>query len=380
MKNLFASAGCWALCLGSFCLINANGQEPDNRFSQPPPPRPLIVSPDGDSPAAPSGTGNGSAGSPQLRQVASPQQDAGRLLIQNCGVHLIDDVDVPAREAGQLVRLDVREGNVITREQLLGLIDDRLARRQVDESTYRHEIARTKAEDKNQIESTRRLVKFVQEKFEISEDLYRKGSESRAAYLEAQTNLELKRLDHDKAVNEQKIAGIESQAEMVRLQAATDSIERHSLVAPFDGVVFEIFKQRSEWVAAGDRVLRVVRMDKLRVKGLVSNEKYNPADVAWRKVTVTARLANGETADFPGQIVFVAMEKVGSADQFEVWAEVENRMADSFWLLMPGSTVHLSVHLDEPPGAPPASPPPPPVAGAAANQPASVLPAASQRQ
>lgn len=343
----------------------------DNRFSSPPAPRPLRSGLE--QAATPVSSPNQDPAARDEEPIA--QTSSGQLVIRSCGVHLFDDVDVPAREAGQLIRVDVQEGNMVAAGQLLALIDDRLARRQVDESTFRHQIADNKANDSVQIDSSRRLVDFVTEQFESTSKLYSNGSKSRAEFLEARTNLELKRLDLNKAVNEQKIAAVEAQAEMVKLQAARDSIERHTMVSPFDGVIFEVFKQRGEWVAAGEKVLRVARMDKLKVKGFVNALGHNPADISRRRVTIHATLANSEQVEFPGVIVFVALERVGNSDSFEIWAEVENRQRDNFWQLVPGSVVNMTVLLDQP-QVPPEATPPGPAAnpGAGTNQPTSLLP------
>ncbi len=272
---------------------------------------------------------------------------SGELRISSAGVVLIEDIDVPAREAGQLISVDVREGDMVTKDGLIARIDDRLARRQVDESTYKQKITDIKATDMTKIQSAQRLFDYSQEEFDRTKGLYIKGSESAKAFNESRTNLELKRLELSGAELERKIAEMESLAEAVRLNAAQDSIERHALKAPIGGQVFEIFRQQGEWVMAGDKVFRIARMDKLRVKCRVNSRSFNPGDVANRRVTVIAELAGGRTVNLNGQVTFVAMEKVGNADEFDAWAEVDNQQENGNWLLLPGSTVDMTIHLNE---------------------------------
>ena len=56
-------------------------------------------------------------------QHSTPSQ----AILHNCQVFLIDDVEVPALESGALVSLNVKEGDLVTRDELLAQIDDRQA-------------------------------------------------------------------------------------------------------------------------------------------------------------------------------------------------------------------------------------------------------------
>jgi multidrug efflux pump subunit AcrA (membrane-fusion protein) len=292
--------------------------------------------------------GNEQAGQNSTLQAGEPvSADAlsGNVVLRNCGVHLIEDVEVPAREAGQLLAVDVREGDLVEPEQMVARIDDQLARRQLEESTFKHEVADSKAKDGNKIETEERKLQLYTEEYEITLKLYQNGNKSETEYRRALATMQIADLDLATARNEQKIAGIDAKAEAVRVQAAQESIERHALISPVKGQVFEIFRQRGEWVSAGDKVMRVARMDRLRVKGRVDGRQHDPAEIAGKPVTVSATLARGRQVQLQGQVTFVALEKVGSAHEFEVWAEVDNQLDGNHWQLLPGSNVEMMIHL-----------------------------------
>lgn len=96
--------------------------------------------------------------------------------------------------------------------------------------------------------------------------------------------------------------------------------------------------------------MRIARMDRLRIPGIVEGDQYEPHEIANRPVTVTLELARGREVEFTGQIVFAGVEKrIGN--KFMVWAEVDNRThADSqdHWMLQPGSVVRMRIHMDRP--------------------------------
>jgi multidrug resistance efflux pump len=126
--------------------------------------------------------------------------------------------------------------------------------------------------------------------------------------------------------------------------AAEESIARRRIVAPFDGTVIEVYREAAEWVNAGDAVLRVVRMNRLRVDGFVNASEFNPTDVAGHRVTISIELARGRREPFEGQIVFVnPVVQVGN--NYRVSAEVQNREEEGEPLLRPGMTVTMVIHL-----------------------------------
>jgi multidrug resistance efflux pump len=141
------------------------------------------------------------------------------------------------------------------------------------------------------------------------------------------------------------MSGHEARLEEARVEEARARIRRHSIRTDFDGYVIKKFRDAGEWVQAGEKVLRVARMDRLYVQGNISSKKFNPFEVADKPVTVTLQLARGKEATFQGKIASIGLEKQGS-DLFMVKAEVENRPQEGFWTLLPGSQVKMKIHLD----------------------------------
>jgi multidrug resistance efflux pump len=123
------------------------------------------------------------------------------------------------------------------------------------------------------------------------------------------------------------------------------SIQRRQIVAPFDGVVVDVYKHIGEWVALGDPVLRVVRMDKLKVEGFVSSSQYNPADIQGHAVSVRVKLERDREEEFRGKIVFVSPLVEPNGD-YRVHAEVENRMDGNLYVLRPGLRPDMIIYVN----------------------------------
>ena len=100
-------------------------------------------------------------------------------------------------------------------------------------------------------------------------------------------------------------------------------------------MVVKIYTQVGEWVAPGDPVVQIVRVDRLRVYGNLDASKWTRSDIDGRKVTVDVTLPRGRDVNVPGKIVFVS-PVVGVGQKLPVWAEIDTPMEDDRPLIFAG--------------------------------------------
>lgn len=272
---------------------------------------------------------------PGSAQLAVPSHAvAGRpdeVVLEKCGAHLIDEIELAALVTGQLEIINVERGAHIKAGDVIAQINDTLARIAVEESQARTELAEFQATDKVPIEAAFKEIQLRKTQFDRIIDLWVKKSIPEFEYLEKKFQHEIAELKHVNALNQKHMAEIETQAEKAKLNAAKEQLSRHVLVAPFDGQVFEIIKQRGEWVNAGEPVFRLARLDRVRIRGTPKSSDYDPHELAGRPVIVSIPLARGRRVELPGQVVFVASERV--SDTFEILAEVENMQENGHWII-----------------------------------------------
>ena len=99
--------------------------------------------------------------------------------LQSCVVVLIEDIDVPALESGQLSDVFVKEGDPVKQGQTVAQLDDRIAQRMEEESTKKYESAKLRAEDENEVKAAEARVKLATEEFSKTRELRAKGSMAR---------------------------------------------------------------------------------------------------------------------------------------------------------------------------------------------------------
>ncbi len=266
--------------------------------------------------------------------------------LKNCVVVLIEDIDVPALESGQLSEVFVKEGDAVKQGQVVAQLDDRIALRLQEESEQKHLSAKLRAEDENEVKAAEARVKLATEEYSKTRELRAKGSKSDFEFKRAQYSMESSEFDLLAAETARQIAAADAQAGAIRADTAKHSVERHKVASKIDGLILERFREGGEWVTAGEKIMRIARIDRLRVQGHVKSSLFDPHELVQRPVTVTLELARGRTAEFKGHITFVGIEKRGG--RHSVWAEVDNRLENDRWLLQPGSEVEMRIHLDQP--------------------------------
>lgn len=268
-------------------------------------------------------------------------------VLQRCLVSLIEEAKVPAREAGVLVELGVREGDVVEKGALIAKIDDSQPQMERRKAKAEHDQAVAKAESDVD-------VRYAVAAELVAEAEYKKALESHAKVPGSVTEVERDRLklnekkgelQIEQAELERRLNGLAAQSKEVEVLAAESAIDRRLIKSPLDGVVVQVFPHQGEWMQPGDPLARVVRTDRLRVEGYVDSSRHDPAEVSGRPVTVEVALAGGRRETFKGRIVFTS-PLVESGGDYRVFAEVDNRQdpGSRLWLLRPGQTATMTIH------------------------------------
>ncbi|MEI6240615.1 MAG: HlyD family efflux transporter periplasmic adaptor subunit [Planctomycetia bacterium] len=279
-----------------------------------------------------------------VRAAESPGEDP---VLERCLVSLVEEAKVPAREAGVLIELLVREGDVVKKGALIAKIDDNQPQMERRKAVAEHEQAVAKAESDVD-------VRYSIAAELVAEAEHKKALESHAKVPGSVTEVERDRLmlsekkgelQIEQAQLERRLAALAAQSKEVEVLAAENAIDRRLIKSPLDGVVVQLFPHQGEWMQPGDPLARVVRADKLRVEGYVDAARLGPEEVSGRSVTVAVTLAGGRRETFTGRIVFTS-PLVESGGDYRVFAEVENRQAPGSqqWLLRPGQTASMTIH------------------------------------
>ncbi|MDZ4685088.1 MAG: efflux RND transporter periplasmic adaptor subunit [Planctomycetaceae bacterium] len=257
---------------------------------------------------------------------------------------LIDQVDVPAREAGMLLAPAVTEGTTVEAGKLLGRIDD-------TESQLLRARAATDVQQARELAENDIKVRFAKKSAEVAQSELRRAVDSVEKFAKSVSQTELDRLKliadkstleieqaaHDLSQNRMSLALKQHDLDRADLQ-----VQRRQITAPITGMVVQWKKHQGDWVEPGTPVVRIVRLNKLRAEGFAPATKLTLAD-AGRPVTLTVEVA-GRPAEFPGVLVFVSPEIDPVNGQVRFWAEIENSKLQ----LRPGQSGALVIRAATP--------------------------------
>lgn len=281
-------------------------------------------------------------------QVSTAQTSpAGSVTVPGCVVTSIDEVEVPAQEAGVLMQVEVVEGQQVNESQLMAQIDDKQVRAMAIVAQCKLDVAEKEAS--NDINE-----RFARKAFEVAKAEVRsaEGANQRAPGAVPRQEItrlvlesEKAELQIEQAVYEHGIAVTTIEVRKAELAAAQEDVARRKILAPLAGVVEKVYRRKGEWVQAGEPVVKVLRTDRLWIEGDVDAAHYTQGQVRQQPVVVTIGLP-GRQEQFQGKIVF-ASEAIDAGPKFQIKAEVENRQdpRTGEWLLHSGQSATMTIQL-----------------------------------
>jgi multidrug efflux pump subunit AcrA (membrane-fusion protein) len=274
--------------------------------------------------------------------AAAPPSPTAAIEVPGMVLKLVEEVEVPAREAGVLSALNVREGQSVERGFVLGQIDDAEARIAVERVKIELLIAKTHAE--NDI-----TVRFSKKSFEVAKAELDRSLASIKRFPKSVSDSEMDRLrllvekgqlEVEQAEHDFAVAGFARHVKANELQAAEQKAANHQIVAPIQGVVVQVQRHSGEWVKPGDTLLRILRVDRLRAEGYIK-ARYLGAVAKGRDVQLTVELPQGGEVQRTGKIVFLDPQIEPVNSQLRVWAEVNNADLQ----LLPGMRAKMTIPL-----------------------------------
>ncbi|MGQ0634183.1 MAG: efflux RND transporter periplasmic adaptor subunit [Planctomycetaceae bacterium] len=247
------------------------------------------------------------------------------LIIDSALVTVIEEVEVPARVEGVLLSIGVREGQIVEAGAEVARIDDAEPRLTFERSSVELDMARKQAASELKLllaQKSAELARVELKRARESVDKYKK-SVSETELDRLQLNVEKAELEELQAQHERALAELAVRLKEAELKLARHAVELRRIVSPLTGVVVQINRHAGEWIEPGKTVLRLLRMDSLRVEGFVP-AKLLAGDVTGRAARLTIDLPGRPASEFVGRVSFVSPEVNPVNGQVRVWVEVAN--------------------------------------------------------
>jgi multidrug efflux pump subunit AcrA (membrane-fusion protein) len=281
--------------------------------------------------------------------VAQQQPAAlpGSVKIDECILFLADEAKVPAQEAGLIDKMFVTEGQEVKAGEQLVQIDDSIPKQQVAIAVAEFNAAKLQAE--NEVPK-----KYAEKSWDVAKAALRISLEANASVKKSVSEAEINKQDLEckqmelsieKAMSDTKIAWKQTEVKRAQYDAAQTTLKHRKVLSPIDGTVRMVKQHVGEWVQAGEPMVHVVRMNRLRVEGQLNTAEVSPSNVAvGAPVEVEVQLSRTRTKKLPGTVTFVD-PLVVSGGEYTVRAEIENCQENGRWLIHPGLNAKMTIHL-----------------------------------
>ncbi|MBM3999874.1 MAG: HlyD family efflux transporter periplasmic adaptor subunit [Planctomycetes bacterium] len=274
-----------------------------------------------------------------------------RLELPYCELTLIRFAEIPARQSGVLESFPVTEGMMVAADQLLAQVDEREAQLRLAAAQREYDAAAEQAKEDVEAQAARAAaaVAEVEHRDSVAVNARSPGAIPLTEVRRQELTAERAGFQVKVAEMEYAVAGHNSLAQEAKVRLIQHEIETRRIIAPFAGYVAERYRQEGEWVQAGDAVLRIVRMDRLRVEGQVKADLFAPHEIEGRPVVIKVALPGRKEHSVEGTILF-ASQIIEASGEYRVWAEIDNvpvRETEqrTHWLMRPGMSASMSIDI-----------------------------------
>jgi RND family efflux transporter MFP subunit len=277
-----------------------------------------------------------------LGVLAAAAVDAPPVEVPAAVIKVLEEVAVPARDAGVLAKVEVKEGQLVDDGQTVVTLLDTDVRLALERARLGAEKALREAKKDVDILYARKSTEVARAELARSVDTNEKypRTVSNSELDRQRLQVEQGELQIKKAEHERDLAVLEHAIRDNEQQTVRDQLDRRTIAAPLRGMVVEILHRRGEWVQPGDSVVRIVRLDRLKAEGFLP-VRHAGLELVGSKVKLRVTTSGDQRVDATGQIVFISPEIDPLNSQVRFWAEIEN--ADL--KLRPGMQATLTVEV-----------------------------------
>ena len=265
-------------------------------------------------------------GSPAERSIAQ-QIPADVVAVDEAALTLFSqDLQLSASTPGLLMTLQVTEGEIVGKDEILAHLDSREAQLRLTLSKHRHAAAVKRSESTVELRLAEEALQLARKNKSRNDQL---PQEAISEAERDQANFEYQRAirTEEQAKESQLLNAIEVDVLQTEILVAEHLLNILSIQSPVEGVVVAIYKRPGEYVQAGEPVARVVKNDVLRVSALVT---LNDAERIERGAAV--RFIAGKTDEhqqepriYLGRVIAVSPENQREdRSSVPVLAEIEN--------------------------------------------------------
>ena len=295
-----------------------------------------------------------------VKVFSAVKRDVSSTLSAMGTVNYLSKADVSSEFHGILSSVNVEEGDMIQKGQVIAVIDSALLRAQLKQTRAILELAEinklTSENERRKAELKKDSLKVSMEKlkdfFETQEKLFKIGGITQSKldkaemnYRESKTAYEIALEDLQSLKAKSHEGRIEAEARVVKARADVDEIRtklyKCNIKAPITGIVSSKKKWTGESASPGDSVIVTI----IKTKEVYAEAELNEKDMRYVKVGQRAEIRADAYPDmsFQGSIHLISP----TVDMQSRTVKVKVKVPNEKYLLKPGMFVRIEIILKE---------------------------------
>jgi multidrug efflux pump subunit AcrA (membrane-fusion protein) len=282
--------------------------------------------------------------------VGCCQAPAGRSIDTDCLLIKLDQADIGAKRNGIIDKIFARVGDELN-------ATDPVFNLSTKQTSAQLSVARAEFDEAEAIAANTWSIGVAQAELDKSskEDEMLQAV-PRVPYLEQfrATKTKEKNTAELHAAESKKLEDqLHANVTQAALRVAEIAVEDAESAAPFTGTIVKQLKYEGEWAEQGDVILRMVRMDKLMLQGIVNVKDISPYKVTGAKATATFTFSGEEPVVLSDLVIVKSSPEIDLDGNYLVWTHVTNLRRSDLrnqpqWLLRPGMSGELRIVLSQP--------------------------------
>ncbi|MDB4766377.1 HlyD family efflux transporter periplasmic adaptor subunit [bacterium] len=250
---------------------------------------------------------------------------AQEIKLTSAVTQIVETVNVPAQRSGVLELVNVREGQVVSQNEMLGEILD-------DASQLKYERARTEFAIAERAARDDTLVRFAQKSLEVTQAELARSENVNQSVDSAVSDTELDhlrllvskaKLEVEKSKIDFEVAKLNASLKEIDLKETKFELSKHEIRSRIAGQIELVERRAGEWIESGQPAFRIVRIDRLRAEGWLGVEEASQIQPN-QPAEVTIHIPNRDDVTIAGNVSFVSLNSNPVDGKIRVWVEFDN--------------------------------------------------------
>jgi len=239
-----------------------------------------------------------------------------------------EEITISAEETGKILRLDVREGEVLSKGQVIAEIDSTqlyLSRIQLQKNVK--SVLSNKPDVSLQIAALKSQLATAKAEKQRFERLLADGASTTKALddINAQISVLEAQLQAQQSSLKNTTESLDAQSSSIDIQIAQldNRLSKCRIIAPTNGTVLEKYLNEGEFAAAGRPVVKIADLENVYLRAYLTSSQISQVKLG-QKVKVYADFGGDNVREYEGTIEWIASKSEFTPKNIQTADEREN--------------------------------------------------------